>query len=107
MLYLGRFHLPGGLSLLTPNGFFAALRNRDWPRVELWAVSHRRNPPRKALRLSPARQPGGSFFNLWTLPPPSTTSSGSRAVIRRCTTSATSRRHFLLPCLFSPRMPTY
>src|SRR6266404_2321333 len=73
MLYLRRFHLPGGLFLLTPNGFFAALRNRDWLRVELWAVSHRRNPPRKALRLSPARQPGGSFFNLWTLPPPSTT----------------------------------
>ena len=34
------------------------------------ACSHRRNPPRNALALSPARQPGGSSFSFLTLPPP-------------------------------------
>ena len=51
------------------------------------APSHRRNPPTKALALSPARQPGGSSFSFLTLPPPSTTSSGSSAALRRSTTS--------------------
>src|SRR5215471_14389486 len=46
-------------------------------------VSHNRNPPRKALRLSPARHLVGSVFSSLALPPPSTTSSGSRAASRR------------------------
>ena len=32
-----------------------------------------RRPPMKALRLSPRRTPGGSFFRRAALPPPSTT----------------------------------
>src|SRR5262245_32710708 len=51
--------------------------------------SHRRNPPQKALALSPARQCGGSVSSFFTLPPPSTVSPGSSAVISRATTSAT------------------
>ena len=60
--------------------------------------SHRRKPPRKALALSPARQPGGNLSSWWTLPPPRTTSSGSSAATRRLTTSSTSRRHCVRPC---------
>src|SRR5438309_774909 len=52
-------------------------------------ISQRRNPPRKALALSPARQPAGNLFNLSTFPPPRTMSSGSNAAARRSTTSAT------------------
>src|SRR5262249_11696942 len=50
---------------------------------------HRRNPPRKALALSPARECGGSVWSFLTLPPPITVSSGSSAVMKRATTSAT------------------
>src|SRR5215831_6611346 len=50
---------------------------------------HRRNPPRKALVLSPARECGGSAWSFLALPPPITVSSGSSAAIRRATTSAT------------------
>src|SRR5262249_11439127 len=50
---------------------------------------HRRNPPRKALALSPARECGGSIWSFLTLPPPITVSSGSSAVMKRATTSAT------------------
>src|SRR5262245_48838457 len=67
---------------------------------------HRRNPPTKALALSPARQPGGSSCSLLTLPPPKTTYSGSRAAMRRAITSATSCRHFFLPSRLYPRTPT-
>src|SRR5262249_10276597 len=68
-------------------------------------LSQSRNPPRKALALSPARQPGGREFSFLTLPPPSTTSSGSSAVLNRSTTSATSCRHFFLPYFCNPRRP--
>jgi hypothetical protein len=51
--------------------------------------SQMRNPPRNALALLPARQPGGKSFSFFTLPPPRTTSSGSRAAIKRATISAT------------------
>src|SRR5262245_7270418 len=34
---------------------------------------HKRKPPRKAFALLPGRQPGGSFFSWWILPPPKTT----------------------------------
>ena len=66
------------------------------------ASSHRRNPPTKALALSPTRQPAGRSFNFLILPPPSTTSSGSRAPASLATTSATSRRHLA----FSPPLET-
>src|SRR5438445_12179998 len=65
---------------------------RRFTEVELFsatAFSHRRNPPRNALALSPARQPAGSFLSFRALPPPSTTSSGSRAATRRFTASVT------------------
>src|SRR2546426_6456009 len=71
------------------------------------AFSQRRNPPRKALALSPARQPGGNFSRCFTLPPPRTTSSGSNAAIKRATTSATLRRHFCFSHRSNPRSPTY
>src|SRR5262249_60797107 len=67
---------------------------------------HRRNPPTKALALSPARHPGGSSCSFLTLPPPKTTYSGSRAAMRRAITSATSCRHFFLPRRSYPRTPT-
>jgi hypothetical protein len=38
--------------------------------------AHKRNPPRKALTLSPGRDRGGSASSLLTLPPPITASSG-------------------------------
>src|SRR5215469_15486502 len=69
-------------------------------------ASHNRNPPRNALRLSPARHLGGNFFSSFTLPPPSTTSSGSRAATKRATTSWTRRRHFFFPFFSSARLPT-
>src|SRR5881396_3327734 len=74
--------------------------------LRLSAPCQRQNPPTNALASSPLRQPGGSSFRLWTLPPPSTTSSGRRAAIRRVTTSATYLRHFFLPYRSSPRLPT-
>src|SRR5260370_789894 len=46
------------------------------------AFSQSRNPPRKALALSPARQFGGNFSSCFALPPPRTTSSGSSAAMR-------------------------
>jgi transposase len=49
----------------------------------LFSSSQRRNPPRNALALSPARQSLGRSFSFLTLPPPRTTSSGWRAPIRR------------------------
>src|SRR5262245_16638903 len=59
------------------------LVTRDVSAWDLFAEAdfsaHRRNPPRRALALSPARHPFGSFFSFLTLPPPSTTSSGSSA----------------------------
>src|SRR5262245_1851385 len=67
---------------------------------------HKRNPPRKALALSPARECGGSAWSFLTLPPPITVSSGSSAAIKRDTTSATCRRHFFLPWRSSPARPT-
>src|SRR5690349_6026401 len=50
----------GGAHILAPN----FRDRRRWAGVLATApeFSHKRNPPRKALRLSPARQPGGSFF---------------------------------------------
>src|SRR5215471_15031705 len=68
--------------------------------------SQSRNPPTKALALSPARELAGILFSSLALPPPITTSSGSRAATRRATTSLTYRRHFFLPCFSSPRAPT-
>src|SRR5262245_41879159 len=68
--------------------------------------SQRRNPPRNALLLSPARVPGGNSFSFLTLPPPRTTSSGSRAAIRQLTASATLRRHFFAPYFSNARTPT-
>src|SRR5262245_32589489 len=70
------------------------------------SACQRRNPPRNALALSPARTPLGSCFNFLTLPPPRTISSGSIAPARRVTTLATSRRHFLAPYFSNPRIPT-
>ncbi len=67
------------------------------PAARRLASSHRRNPPRNALALSPAGNLAGSSFSFLTLPPPRTTSSGSSAAVRRATTSATCCRHFFLP----------
>src|SRR5262249_3031842 len=67
---------------------------------------HRRNPPTKALALSPARHPGGSSCSFLTLPPPNTPSPGPRAAMRRAITSATCCRHFFLPSRSYPRAPT-
>ena len=68
--------------------------------------SHKRNPPRKALALSPAAATGRAVsFSFLTLPPPRTTSSGSRAGDQAATTSATCCRHFFLPSRSNPRMP--
>src|SRR5262249_33610919 len=68
--------------------------------------AHSRNPPRKALSLSPARERGGSAWSFLTLPPPITVSSGSSAAMKRPTTSATLRRHFFLPWRSNPARPT-
>lgn len=81
-------------------------QERDGRRLAAAGFSHKRNPPRKALRLSPARQRGGSSFNLETFPPPSTISSGSRAAVRREMTSFTHFLHFFFPYFFSARKPT-
>ena len=50
-------------------------RQRGWP--VLRSVSHRRRPPRKALRLSPLVTPRGSRFIFFTLPPPRMTVSAT------------------------------
>src|SRR5580693_5608145 len=70
------------------------------------ASSQSRNPPTKALALSPARQPGGRVSSCFTLPPPRTTSSGSRAAIKWATTSAALRCHLCFPNRSNPRWPT-
>src|SRR5262249_6542476 len=57
------------------------------------ACCHSRNPPAKALSLSPAR----SALSFLTLPPPMTVWSGSSAAMKPATTSATWRHHFFLP----------
>ena len=46
-------------------------------------ISHSRNPPSKALALSPSRVLAGSSLSFLTFPPPSTTSEGCRAAISR------------------------
>src|SRR5262249_29966477 len=78
------------------------------PGARLWlpALSQRRNPPTKALALSPARHPLGNSFSFFTLPPPGTNSSGSTGAIRRSTTSVTWRRHFFFPRFSKLRSPT-
>ena len=61
--------------------------------VETWrgfdVFSNRRNPPVNACALSPIRQPFGSFFNFFALPPPSTMSSGASASISRAVPTST------------------
>src|SRR6266446_5243771 len=61
--------------------------------LEAWLPSHRRNPPRNALALLPARQPGRISSSFLTFPPPKITYSGSRAAMRRAITSTTCCRH--------------
>src|SRR6202035_5159666 len=74
--------------------------------ARIFVCRHRRNPPRNALLLSPARLPEGSCLSLFTFPPPRTTSSGSRAASSRLTTSLTNLLHFCFPYFFIPRIPT-
>src|SRR5213078_330317 len=89
----GRCHIRAlfvSIPWLNPVG--RRLPGRDFGRAEFFRTpgsSHRRNPPRNALALSPARQPEGSSLSFLALPPPSTTSSGSMAATNRSTTSAT------------------
>src|SRR6266566_4882948 len=52
------------------------IRQRGFP--VLRSVSHKRQPPRNALRLSPRFTPRGNCFILFTLPPPRTTVSATK-----------------------------
>src|SRR5581483_819519 len=65
--------------------------------TSLSSPSQRRTPPRKALRLSPMRAPGGRRLRILALPPPITTLSATSAAWRRATTSSTAFCHFFFP----------
>jgi len=51
------------------------IRQRGWP--VLLSVSHKRQPPEKALRLSPLFTPRDKRAIFFTFPPPSTTTSAT------------------------------
>src|SRR5436309_1140243 len=52
------------------------IRQRGFP--VLRSLSHKRHPPRNALRLSPLFTPRGNCFIFFTLPPPRTTVSATK-----------------------------
>ena len=70
---------PSAASFLVPQVSYV---ERVRLRGRAFSSSHSRNPPRKALALSPARHCGGSALSFLTLPPPSTVSSGSSAAMK-------------------------